>query len=179
MIKLSILSIVIICCASCVDFSKKNHLSELSHLSQRVDSIQIVFEELKKDTLSEIIYAINQTSDVIKSKIGDDTLSLDIAKKIDLYRKTYRKLTSIEAYDEKFLFGSQALKNSIENLTKDIQKGNGDRDKYEQNLSFEKNKVQELETLLSNVKKLQKEGIESFLKIHPAIKTFADKLSVK
>ena len=95
MIKLSILSIVIICCASCVDFSKKNQLSELSHLSQRVDSIQIVFEELKKDTLSEIIYAINQTSDVIKTKIGDDTLSLDIAKKIDLYRKTYRKLTSI------------------------------------------------------------------------------------
>jgi len=177
MLKFSVLFSLILCIVSCVDLSKKNQLTELTQLSKRVDSIQQEFELLKKDTISEIIYAMNQTSEKIKTNIGDDTLSLQIARKLDSYKKVYRKLTSIEAYDEKFLFGSQDIKNSIEKLSNDITKGSGDREKYDQFLSFERSKVLELEKLLSNVKKLQSESIETFQKIHPAIASFADQLS--
>ncbi|NDF60341.1 MAG: hypothetical protein EB100_04600, partial [Crocinitomicaceae bacterium] len=100
-----------------------------------------------------------------------------VQAKLDSYKKVYRKLTSIEAYEEKFLFGSQDIKNSIEKLSNDITKGSGDREKYDQFLSFERSKVLELEKLLSNVKKLQSESIETFQKIHPAISSFADQLS--
>ena len=179
MLRVSILFSFILFLVSCVDLSKKNQLTELTQLSKRVDSIQQEFELLKKDTISEIIYSMNQTSDKIKTNIGDDTLSLQIAGKLDSYKKVYRKLTSIEAYDEKFLFGSQDIKNSIEKLSNDITKGNGDREKYDQFLTFERSKVIELEKLLSNVKKLQSESIETFQKIHPAISSFADQLSDK
>ena len=179
MLRVSILFSFILFLVSCVDLSKKNQLTELTQLSKRVDSIQQEFELLKKDTISEIIYSMNQTSDKIKTNIGDDTLSLQIARKLDSYKKVYRKLTSIEAYDEKFLFGSQDIKNSIEKLSNDITKGNGDREKYDQFLTFERSKVIELEKLLSNVKKLQSESIETFQKIHPAISSFADQLSDK
>jgi hypothetical protein len=177
MLKFSVLFSLILCLVSCVDLSKKNQLTELTQLSKRVDSIQQEFELLKKDTISEIIYTMNQTSEKIKTNIGDDTLTLQIARKLDSYKKVYRKLTSIEAYEEKFLFGSQDIKNSIEKLSNDITKGSGDREKYDQFLSFERSKVLELEKLLSNVKKLQSESIETFQKIHPAIASFADQLS--
>ena len=179
MLKFSVLFSLILCLVSCVDLSKNNQISELSSLSKRIDNIQQEFELLKKDTISEIIYAMNETSEKIKANIGEDTLTVQIARNLDAYKKIYRKLTSIEAYDEKFLFGSQDIKNSIEKLTNDIQKGSGDREKYDEFLAFEKSKVVELEKLLKDVKKLQSESIETFQKIHPAITSFADQLSAK
>ena len=177
MLKFSVLFSLILCLVSCVDLSKNNQISELSSLSKRVDNIQQEFELLKKDTISEIIYAMNENSEKIKANIGEDTLTVQIARNLDAYKKIYRKLTSIEAYDEKFLFGSQDIKNSIEKLSNDITKGSGDREKYDQFLSFERSKVLELEKLLRNVKKLQSESIETFQKIQPAIASFADQLS--
>ena len=177
MLRYSVLFSLILYLVSCVDLSKNNQISELSNLSKRVDNIQQEFELLKKDTISEIIYAMNETSEKIKANIGEDTLTVQIARNLDAYKKIYRKLTSIEAYDEKFLFGSQEIKNSIEKLTTDIQKGSGDREKYDEFLRFETSKVVALEKLLKDVKKLQNESIETFQKIHPAITSFADQLS--
>jgi len=179
MLRFSVLFSLIFCFISCVDLSKNKQITELSNLTKKVDTIQQEFELLKKDTISEIIYAMNETSEKIKTNIGDDSISVQIARALDQYKKIYRKLTSIEAYDEKFLFGSQDIKNRIEKLTTDIKKGSGDREKYNQFIAFEKSKVLELEKLIKDVKKLQNESIETFQKIHPGISSFADQLSAE
>ncbi len=162
---------------SCIDTKKQAHLDQLTTLDKRIDSIQVEFEELKKDTISEILYKMMEVNTKIKGNIEDDTIGLSIAKKLETYGLIYRKLSSLEGYNEKILFGSQKAKNSIENLHKDIQEGNGARINYAKFVAFETKKVNELQTLLLDMEKLQHQGVSDYLSIRTSVENFANSLS--
>lgn len=161
---------------SCLDVEKQEHLKQLTALDKRVDSIQVEFELLKKDTISEILYAMKMVNNTIKENIGDDTIDLATAKNLEKFSKIYRKLSSLEGYNEKILFGSQEAKNSIENLHKDIQEGNGERVNYEKFVAFETKKVKDLHNLLVDMEKLQKEGVTEYVAVHKDVENFANTL---
>ena len=86
---------------SCHDVAKKQQLKELSILDKRVDKIQRAYEALKKDTVSEIIYTMKELKYQIKFDIEGDTLSIDMAKKLDAYNRIYKKLNLVETYGQK------------------------------------------------------------------------------
>ena len=136
---------------SCHDVAKKQQLEELSILNKRVDHIQREYEALKNDTVSEIIYTMKELKYRVKFDIEGDTLSIDIAKKLDAYNRIYKKLNLVETYGEKILFGSQKVKNSIENLTNDIKNGDGDRANYDKFLAFETDKVDNLQQIVEDM----------------------------
>ena len=163
--------------ASCHDVAKKQQLEELSILDKRVDHIQREYEALKKDEVSEIIYTMKELKYQVKFDIEDDTLSIGIAKKLDSYNRIYKKLNLVETYGEKILFGSQKVKNSIENLTNDIKNGDGDRADYDKFLAFETDKVDNLQQIVEDMTKLQKENIRAYLKVKDAVEDFAAELS--
>ena len=79
--------------------SKQQHLDQLSNLDKRIDSIQVEFEQLKKDTVEEIIYAMKETNIKIQDNIGDDTIDLETAKKLEDYGKIFRQLSAVEGYN--------------------------------------------------------------------------------
>jgi len=162
---------------SCLDMSKQKHLDQLTSLDKRIDSIQVEFEQLKKDTIEEIIYAMKETNFKIKDNIGDDTIDLETAKKLEDYGKIFRQLSAVEGYNNKILFGSQEVKNSVEKLFNDIQAGNGERVNYEKFVKYETKKVKDLHTLLLDLERVQRENIQAFQKVHPEIEKFATSLS--
>lgn len=162
---------------SCLDMSKQAHLDQLTALDKRIDSIQVEFEQLKKDTVEEIIYAMKETNIKIKDNIGDDTIELETAKKLEEYGNIFRHLSAIEGYNNKILFGSQEVKNSVGKLYRDIESGNGERVNYEKFVKFETKKVKELHTLLVDLERVQHDNIQLFQKIHPEIEKFATSLS--
>ena len=164
---------------SCHDVAKKQQLEELSILNKRVDHIQREFEALKNDTVSEIIYTMKELKYRVKFDIEGDTLSIDIAKKLDAYNRIYKKLNLVETYGEKILFGSQKVKNSIENLTNDIKNGDGDRANYDKFLAFETDKVDNLQQIVEDMTKLQKENIRAYIHIKDAVEHFAAELASK
>ena len=163
--------------SSCLDMSKQQHLDQLSNLDKRIDSIQVEFEQLKKDTVEEIIYAMKETNIKIKDNIGDDTIDLEMAKKLEEYGKIFRQLSAVEGYNNKILFGSQDVKNSVESLYKDIESGNGERVNYDKFVKFETKKVKDLHLLLLDLERVQRENIQSFHKVHPEVEKFALSLS--
>lgn len=178
--KKSVLFIVVfglIC--SCIDLDKKEQLHALKVLDTKVDRVQLAFEQLKKDTIEEIIYTMKEVNYQIKYSIEDDTISLKTAKKLESYKNTYHKLLSIESYNEKILFGSQKIKNNIENLQIDIEEGNGERNNYDRFIDLETKKVEALELLLSKLKKLQQESLSNYKRIRKDVETFASTLEEK
>ena len=162
---------------SCLDMSKQKHLDQLTALDKRIDSIQVEFEQLKKDTVEEIIYAMKETNYKIKDNIGDDTIDLETAKKLEEYGKIFRQLSALEGYNNKILFGSQEVKNSVGQLKNDIQAGNGERVNYEKFVKFETKKVKDLHTLLVDLERVQRENIQAFKQVQPKIEKFASSLS--
>lgn len=162
---------------SCLDLSKQQHLDQLSILDKRVDSIQVEFEQLKKDTIEEIIYTMKETNIKIKDNIGDDTIDIDMAKKLEEYGKIFRQLSAIEGYNNKILFGSQEIKNSVGKLYRDIESGNGERVNYENFVKFETKKVKNLHHLLIDLEHLQHENIQAFQKVQPEIEKFVFSIS--
>ncbi len=157
--------------------SKQQHLDQLSNLDKRIDSIQVEFEQLKKDTIEEIIYTMKETNIKIKDNIGDDTIDLETAKKLEDYGKIFRQLSAVEGYNNKILFGSQEVKNSVEKLYRDIESGNGERVNYEKFVKFETKKVKELHSLLIDLERVQRENIQAFKKVNPEIEKFLSSLS--
>lgn len=157
--------------------SKQQHLDQLSNLDKRIDSIQVEFEQLKKDTIEEIIYTMKETNIKIKDNIGDDTIDLGTAKKLEDYGKIFRQLSAVEGYNNKILFGSQEVKNSVEKLYRDIESGNGERVNYEKFVKFETKKVKELHSLLIDLERVQRENIQAFQKVNPEIEKFLSSLS--
>ena len=165
--------------SSCHDVAKKQQLEELSILDKRVDHIQREYEALKKDTVSEMIYTMKELKYSIKFHIEGDTLSIDMAKKLDKYNRIYKKLCLVETYGEKILFGSQNVKNSISNLTNDIKNGDGDRSNYDKFLAFEIDKVDQLQQMVEDMSKLQKENIRAYLNVKNVVEDYAATLASK
>ena len=56
---------------ACHDVAKKQQLEELSILDKRVDHIQREYENLKKDTVSEIIYTMKELKYRVKFDIEE------------------------------------------------------------------------------------------------------------
>jgi hypothetical protein len=163
--------------SSCLDISKQQHLDQLSTLEKRVDSIQVEFEQLKKDTIEEVIYTMKETNIKIKDNIGDDTIDIEMAKKLEEYGKIFRQLTAIESYNNKILFGSQDIKNTVGKLYRDIESGNGERVNYEKFVKFETKKVKELQNLLTDLERIQRDNIQAFKQVHPEIEKFVSSLT--
>lgn len=155
--------------ASCHDMAKNKQLRHLKSLENRVATLQRNFEILKKDTIAEIIYAMNDVNNKIKRTIGDDTLTVSQVKALNNYKKIYRKLESIEGYSDKFLFASQNELNALDALKTDIQKAKGEREKYDENILKENRKVNKLEDLYQFVEKLQKESVIAYFLVNEEV----------
>ncbi len=164
---------------SCIDLDKKEQLHTLKVLDTKIDRVQLAFEELKKDTIEEIIYSMKEVNYQIKYSIEDDTISLQQASKLEAYKNVYHQLLSIEGYNEKILFGSQNIKNNIEHLQTDIEQGNGERNNYDSFIDLETKKVEDLELLLLKLKKLQNKSLTTYKKIHKNVEMFASNLEEK
>lgn len=177
--KFLIFFIISLLFVACHDVAKKQQLEELSILDKRVDHIQREYEALKKDNVSEIIYTMKELKYRVKFDIEDDTLSIVMAKKLDTYNRIYKKLNLSETYGEKILFGSQKVKNSIENLINDIKNGDGDRANYDKFLAFENDKADNLQQIIDDMTKLQKENIRAYAQVKDAVEKFADELAKK
>ena len=71
------------------------------------------------------------------------------------------------------------MKNSIANLTNDIKNGDGDRADYDKFLAFETDKVDNLQQIINDMTKLQKENIRAYAQVKDAVEKFAAELALK
>ena len=170
-------SCLLLLLVSCHDMAKKEQLSVLSKELQKVMSIQQSFEDLKKDTISEIIYRMEETKKNVKNGIINDTIDLYLATKLDDYNAIYNEFRNIEAQDETIIFGSQKLRNSIEALILDINNGSGNRNEYLKFMEHEKTKVLSLSEVLRTVSLKQRQNLNLYFKINRHIEYLGDSLA--
>jgi hypothetical protein len=89
-----------------------------------------------------------------------------LGKKMDDYKRMRRSLGPIGKSFEQLKTGVIEEKEALKNLKLDIQNGEGERNLYDEHITFESTKIKQLNTLLISYKGSKSEAMEVFSRLH-------------
>ncbi len=180
---------------SCNDFNRKSQLQTIDKLTVSLDSMYHVLLENRIDTLAGIIIASNTLELRIKENYHADTIDLDFAKKMNRFKEIKKAFEAESEAEEEageaeerregkmlgtsYTTINEGIKDERETLKKlysDIDQGNGNRSAYEEYLSFESQKVNQLRTLLTFYVNEKHRVLKEFYPLYETLNAYASKL---
>jgi hypothetical protein len=137
---------------ACSDLHLSEQLSRVDHLQKNVDSLIIVLNQVNDSKLKNDIEQNDFLLKELTTLAAMDTIAEAEARLIDTLANLSNQLSTLKE-QLKFIKAnlSEQLKTNLA-LEDDIKNGFGKRDKYDQNLSFEENKLKRLESQLNDIK---------------------------
>jgi hypothetical protein len=191
---LILLGILFLTLVSCTDFDRKEQLKQIANMKQTVDSLQKNLEINRIDTLAGLRTAVMNLELRIRNNYTADTISLELGKKMAQYQ-TVKKFFVAEKEEggENESLNSQTLgaaylvvkngllqeQKTLDLLKSDIENGNGERNKYNEYLQFEQNKVKQLTILLDDYKKHKDKVLKMFFDVYNELDPFVKSLEKK
>ncbi|MFN5032249.1 MAG: hypothetical protein ACK5FX_08525 [Flavobacteriia bacterium] len=189
-----LLGILFLTLVSCTDFDRKEQLKQIANMKQTVDSLQKNLEINRIDTLAGLRTAVMNLELRIRNNYTADTISLELGKKMAQYQ-TVKKFFVAEKEEggENEGLNSQTLgaaylvvkngllqeQKTLDLLKSDIENGNGERNKYNEYLQFEQNKVKQLTILLDDYKKHKDKVLKMFFDVYNELDPFVKSLEKK
>jgi hypothetical protein len=191
---LILLGILFLILVSCTDFDRKEQLKEIANMKQTVDSLQKNLEINRIDTLAGLRTAVMNLELRIRNNYTADTIDIELSKKMAQYQ-TVKKFFVAEKEEggENESLNSQTLgaaylvvkngllqeQKTLDLLKSDIENGNGERNKYNEYLQFEQNKVKQLTILLDDYKKHKDKVLKMFFDVYNELDPFVKSLEKK
>lgn len=170
---------LIVLLGSCADLQKKEQLAKINGMNQRVDSLETELRKHTIDTITELKLSTSTVELRIKNNLFLDKVDLVLGRKMDAYKRMRRALNPLGAASKKVKDGINEERIALKNLYSDIENGYGERNKYEEYLAFESDKISKL-TILINDYKQQKEVIfKTYSELHEELYTFSMSLLEK
>ncbi len=174
--KIFLLFLIGILLVSCSDLDKSNRLVKIDKMLSGLDSMSIQIKKEKIDTLAEMQLAAQGVEYRIRGNFVTDTIDLELGKKMDRYKRMRRAIPKLRSNLVKLDKGIVELKNSLSLLKKDIENNSGMREKYDQYITFEKNKYDQIVVLFKEFQKNQKKILETYSDLHVELYNFSMKL---
>ena len=191
---LILLGILFLTLVSCTDFDRKEQLKQIANMKQTVDSLQKNLEINRIDTLAGLRTAVMNLELRIRNNYTADTIDIELSKKMAQYQ-TVKKFFVAEKEEggENESLNSQTLgaaylvvkngllqeQKTLDLLKSDIENGNGERNKYNEYLQFEQNKVKQLTILLDDYKKHKDKVLKMFFEVYNELDPFVKSLEKK
>ena len=171
--KIFILSLIISSSfAGCKNKERESHLYQINALSIRLDSLENVIETIDNQNTKERILEINNTLSSIKSKIDNDTLSYDFIEKLNQYKDLPSIFSTNSENLDKVKHSLPEVKKKLSDLKHDIEYGVNDRKQYDEFITFEKNKVIEIENVLNYYLQIDSKYQFLYDSLHPIMVKF-------
>jgi hypothetical protein len=164
---------------SCADLQKKEQLAKIDGMNQRVDSLET---ELKKHTIDSITELKLSTSTVelrIKNNLILDKVDIELGRKMDAYKRMRRALNPLGEASKKVKNSITEEREALKNLYSDIENGYGERNKYEEYLTFESDKINKISVLLNDYKEQKEVIFKTYSELHEELYTFSMSLLEK
>jgi hypothetical protein len=191
---LILFGILFITLVSCTDFDRQEQLKQIANLQQSVDSLQKNLESNRIDTLAGLRTALMNLELRLRNNYSADTINLELGKTMAQY-KTVKKFFVAEKEEgvENESLNSQTLgaaylvvkngllqeQKTLDLLKSDIENGNGERNKYNEYVQFEQNKVKQLTILLDDYKKHKDKVLKMFFDVYNELDPFVKSLEKK
>lgn len=154
---------------SCSDLKKDEQLKRISKLENGLALIEKNRLKNEIDTLTELKIATNAVEIRIKNYLVLDTIDLVLGKKMDAYKIMRRSLKPLGKQNIQLKQAIREEQKSLKDLKTDVENGSGSRDKYESYILFEKNKINQLQTLLDEYLRKKQETLSTYRKLHPEL----------
>lgn len=164
---------------SCTDLKKGKQLESIEKMNLALDSIQTVLFEHEIDTIAALGVAANTLELRIKNNYYADTIDMELGKKMDGFKVMRRTLGPLGRSYSVIKKNIVTEKETLKNLKTDIEKGNGERDKYDDYVKFEEGKVQQLRTLLKDYVTQKEKTMTNFFELYEELNTFSLELLKK
>lgn len=187
-----ILGLTCILLHSCIDLQKNDRLEQIHALQKTVDSVSTGFNANRLDSIVPIRVKINNLELRIKQFYKGDTISKELGAKMDAFRKIKMNFNpenevgeeGEEEHEEESIIkfhsfikkGISEEKKALSALYSDIESGSGERDKYDEYIKFEREKVRQIKVLATEYVKRKNKLLTSFDTIYTDLYNFSLKL---
>lgn len=161
---------------ACTDMNKSNQLKSIENMHKSLDSISTVLKTNEIDTIAALQIAANGVELRIKTYYKADTIDMAFGKKMDAYKVMRRTFSPLGRMYNTIKKGAEEQKLTLNNLKADIENGDGERDKYDEYISFEENKVNQLRVLLKDYVDQKTKTMKTFHELHDELNAYSLKL---
>lgn len=164
---------------ACSDIEKDRQVKKIIGLSNSVTRLQKELTRNKISNISEKKIAVYTVIKRIKSYYYIDTIDIQFAKKMDAYKQIRNSLKYLGGDYEKIRTSLEEEKMCLTRLKSDVINGFGQREKYFDNIRFEKNKIQQIKSLLNEYNSNKEQFTMAFDSLHPALTDYSIRLEEK
>ena len=177
--RFGILLVVFSCLFSCSDIEKDRQVKKINVLTNSVEKLKIALTQYKISNVPEKKLAVYTVIKRIKSYYFTDTIDYQFAKKMNSYKVVKKSLKNLDGDYEKIRIALREEKIALRKLKSDVLNGFGQREKYDEYISFEKNKTKKIKSLLDEYIYKKKEFTIAFDSLHPLLNDYSMRLEEK
>jgi len=181
-VKIGILALItLVILTACADLDREEQLKKVDHLHKQIDSLEVALQEHRIDTLANIQNTLISLENRIRNNYTADTIDVSLVQKMQKFRKLKQFFMPNNEEEEEreteglnhqtlesaYLIVKRGIiseKSMLQKLKSDISNGFGKRDKYNEYIAFESEKVKQLRALLEDYK-LHKDKILADFKV--------------
>ena len=177
--RFGIILVIFSCLFSCSDIEKDRQVKKITELTNSVDKLNIALTKNKISGVPEKKLAVYTVIKRIKSYYFTDTIDYQFAKKMNSYKVVKKSLKNLDGDYEKIRIALREEKIALRKLKSDVLNGFGQREKYDEYISFEKNKTKKIKSLLDEYIYKKKEFTIAFDSLHPLLNDYSMRLEEK
>ena len=177
--RFGIFLVVFSCLFSCSDIEKDRQVKKINVLTNSVEKLKIALTQNKISNVPEKKLAVYTVLKRIKSYYFTDTIDYQFAKKMNSYKVVKTSLKNLHGDYEKIRIALREEKIALRKLKSDVLNGFGQREKYDEYISFEKNKTKKIKSLLDEYIYKKKEFAIAFDSLHPVLNDYSIRLEEK
>ncbi len=175
----SFLFLILLLLNSCSDMDKDEQVKKINRLKKTVSTLEVELSQTQIKTISEKKIAIYSVIKRIKTYYYIDTIDVPFAKKMEAYKVMGKSLKSLGAEYEKIRVSLNEEKVTLKKLQTDIQRGFGHREKYNEYISFEKDKINQIKQFLKDYKSNYNRFNSAYDTLHVPLNEFSLRLEEK
>lgn len=164
---------------SCSDIEKDRQVKKINGLTNSVEKLKIALTQNKINNVPEKKLRVYTVIKRIKSYYFTDTIDYQFAKKMNSYKAARKSLIILDSDYEKIRLALREEKIALRKLKSDVLNGFGQREKYDEYISFEKNKTKKIKILLDEYIYKKKEFAIAFDSLHPVLNDYSIRLEEK
>jgi len=157
---------------SCKNSLREGYLSDIATMERELDSMLLVAEDNRIDTLPKLIDHIKNRTLEVSNHYAPDTIDLEIAKMMNLYKDVRKALSANSGNLAKVKNSIPEVQQKLKDLRYDIENGLGEREKYNDFVAFERDKVNQIHEILKYYIDIKEEYTDVFKDTDPKVQAF-------
>ncbi len=164
---------------ACSDIEKEQQLKRVQQELKKLDQLSKKLEDPRLQEISTFKVNTIQTELKIKQNLYLDTINLELAQQLDAFKVMRRSIKPLMKQFQKINVGIREEKTALKLLSQDIDQGRGERQRYNEFIQFEHNKVQQLAALTTDFERAKTQFFKDYKRLYPPVNALANQLVEK